>query len=448
VANDLAFPVFCSLLLGIIRVSFFFISAKTRERKTPMIDHFYSNPKLLQHWHQGPLEPHLNQFAQLLIQNGYSRTVGRTKLRLVAQLSQWLGSRRILLHQLDEQKASAFQMARSKRRQLDGGDGATLSLLLRHLRQVGLVPAAVNRPADGPIDRLVRDYAQFLLKERGLSPRTLPNRLPIVRRFLSYHFKSGKVSLRSLRPRDVSRFILHAIPHLGWAQTQTAATSLRSFFRFLYQYGRLSCDFSASVPTIASRRPAEPPRYLEPEQVERLLKCRDKACSCRLRDDAVLVLLARLGLRAGEVLNLTLDDINWEAGEIMVRGKSAREDRLPLPSDVGRALAAYLKHERPRCSSRRVFLRSVAPHEGLAAPSSVALIVRRAMTRAHLYAEHQGAHLLRHSLATRMLRKGASLTQIGQILRHGHTAATEVYAKVDLTSLRRLAQPWLAGGAR
>ena len=270
----------------------------------------------------------------------------------------------------------------------------------------------------------------------------------MVRRFLSYRFKSGNVCLRSLRPRDVSRFILHAISHLGWAQTQTAATSLRGFFCFLYQHGRLNCDLSASVPTIASRRPAEPPRYLEPEQVERLLKLGNHAGPGKLRDQALLLLLARLGLRAGEAVHLTLDDLNWETGEILVRGKSAREERLPLPADVGQALAAYLKQERPRCSSRRVFLRSVAPHEGLAAASCVGWIVRRAMARARLHAEHQGAHLLRHSLATRMLRKGASLTQIGQILRHRHTASTEVYAKVDLSALRRLAQPWLAGGAR
>lgn len=287
-----------------------------------------------------------------------------------------VGRKRILLSQLDEQQVSAFQAARRKHCQTDNGEGATLTLLLRHLRQAGLVPAAVNRPADGPIDRLVRDYGQFLLEERGLSRTTLPNRLPIVRRFLVHQFKSKKVRLQDLRPQDVSGFFLHAMPPLGWAQTQTAATSIRGFFRFLYQCGRLNGDLSASVPTLASRRPAEPPRYLEPQQVERLLKCRNQANSCRLRDQAVLVLLARLGLRAGEVLHLTLDDIHWETGEILVRGKSAREDRLPLPPDVGRALAAYLKQERPRCSSRRVFLRSAAPHEGLAAPSSIALIVR------------------------------------------------------------------------
>ena len=157
--------------------------------------------------------------------------------------------------------------------------------------------------------------------------------------------------------------------------------------------------------------------------------------------------MARLGLRAGEVVQLTLDDLNWEAGEILIRGKSAHDHRLPLPPDVGRASADYLRRERPRCSSRYVFLRALAPHRRLAGPAAVSWIVRRALACAGIQSEHKGAHLLRHSLATRMLRGGASLAQIGRVLRHQQIRTTELYAKVDVAALRALAQPW-PGGAQ
>jgi len=153
-----------------------------------------------------------------------------------------------------------------------------------------------------------------------------------------------------------------------------------------------------------------------------------------------------LGLRSHEVRHLTLDDIKWASGEVLIRGKGGREDRLPLPADVGRAVAAYLKEGRARCSCRRVFVRLLAPHEGLASPT-IASVVERALARAHISSTHKGAHLLRHSLATRMLRGGASLTQIGQVLRHQHTNTTEIYARVDQKTLRDLAQPW-PGGVR
>jgi integrase len=155
-----------------------------------------------------------------------------------------------------------------------------------------------------------------------------------------------------------------------------------------------------------------------------------------------LLLLARLGLRAAEVVHMTLEDIDWDAGELVIRGKARREDRLPLPIDVGRALAGYLRHGRPRCGSRRVFIRVKAPHQGFSSSVAVCDVVRRALSRASLNPPFKGAHLLRHSLATRMLRSGASMTEIGQVLRHRLANTTEIYAKVDVVALRALAEPW------
>jgi site-specific recombinase XerD len=217
--------------------------------------------------------------------------------------------------------------------------------------------------------------------------------------------------------------------------------------RFLYQRGHLAINLSASVPTVAICRLLDLPHFLPPEQVERLLQSCDQSSPIGLRDYAVLLLLARLGLRAGEVVHLSLDAINWEAAAVLIRGKSSREDRLPLPEDVGQALANYLRNGRPECSSRRVFLRVNAPRQGFSSSVAICNIVRRALKRTGLSPHFKGAHLLRRSLATTMLRRGASLAQIGQILRHQQAQTTEIYAKVHLTALRALAQPW-PGGAR
>jgi site-specific recombinase XerD len=189
------------------------------------------------------------------------------------------------------------------------------------------------------------------------------------------------------------------------------------------------------------------PKYLSAEDVELLLeKCNQNSVTGQ-RDHAILLLLARLGLRAGEVVHMTLDDIDWEAGELTIRGKGSRQDRLPIPEDVGEALARYLQQTRPQCASRRVFIRLHAPHQGFGGSSLVAYIVNRALKRAGLNPALRGAHLLRHSLATRMIRGGSSLTEIGKILRHQLMRTTAIYAKVDLRALRILAQPWPGGEA-
>jgi site-specific recombinase XerD len=290
-------------------------------------------------------------------------------------------------------------------------------------------------------------YGRFLSQERGLSQATLGNYLPIARRFLATVFGTEAVRLRQLAASDVHAFILRDRSTLSPKRVQLTTSALRSFLGFLELRGHLAAPLAASVPTVANWRWSELPQFLEPEQVRRLLQSCERNSPCGRRDYAALLLLARLGLRAGEVVHLCLEDINWSSGEVLIRGKSSREDRLPLPPDVGRALARYLQQGRPRCSSRRVFIRMKAPHLGFSTSAAVCDMVRRALLRAELHPEHKGAHLLRHSLATQMLRGGASLTQIGQILRHQLPQTTEIYAKVDLAALRAVAQPW-PGGVR
>jgi site-specific recombinase XerD len=410
-----------------------------------MIVRFDPQPEELLSLHIGPLGPHIESFAALVSHQGYCRQNGWQKVRLVADLSRWLERRGIILKQLDEQQIAAFFQARWKRVSRHSGDQATMILLLRHLRQSHAVPVPPPPVARNDIELIERDYGKFLLQERSFMPASVGQYVPAARRFLFHRFPSGKVRLKKLRAKDITDFVLHDSANRGRRSVQLTAAVLRSFLSFLFQQGRIAPNLAAAVPTVAGWRLSELPRYLEAEQVEKILRCCDRRRKIGKRDYAILLLLARLGLRAGEVAYLTLDDINWQAGELLIRGKGAQVDRLPLLEDVGQALVDYLQKARPVCSSRRVFIQKHAPHEGLAGPSTVDNVVRVGLARAQVYSRHQGAHVLRHSLATRMLGNGASLAQIGQVLRHQLPQTTEIYAKVDLNALRGLVLPWPGG---
>jgi integrase/recombinase XerD len=223
-------------------------------------------------------------------------------------------------------------------------------------------------------------------------------------------------------------------------------TALRSFLRFLCQRGSIKTDLASALFGVAHWRLSHLPKSLPPDQVERLLRCCDRRTASGQRDYAILLLLARLGLRGGEVLAMTLDDLDWERGEILVRGKGQRFERLPLPKDVGTALVHYLRQVRPMCSTRKVFIRLKAPYRGLR-QTAICCVVRRALQRAELNPDFKGAHLLRHSLATKMLRRDASLGEIGQLRRHRQPTTTQIYAKVDIKALRGIALPWMGGAS-
>jgi site-specific recombinase XerD len=286
------------------------------------------------------------------------------------------------------------------------------------------------------------DFERFLSSERGLSPATLINYLPIVRRFLVERFGGSTLHFDELGAADVHRFIVRHAQRGALGHAKLLVTALRSFLRFLQQRGAIATDLAAAIPGVASWRLSHLPKTLPPEQVERLLASCDRGTPTGRRDYAILLLLARLGLRGGEVVAMALDDLDWECGEIVVRGKGQRLTRLPLPTDVGAALVDYLRHVRPFCSTRRVFIRMSAPLRGLAGLVAICCVIRRALKRAGLTPEFKGAHLLRHSLATNLLRRGASLVEIGQLLRHSQPTTTQIYAKVDIAALRAIGLPW------
>lgn len=412
-----------------------------------MSNYFQLSPGELDPFRSGPLGLYIGRWACLLSEQGYSKRVGKQKIRLVALLSCWLEQQQVRVAQLDERRIADFLTAQRKALRRQRQVEHTLGQLLQELRRSRIIAGRQSAQVESPTELLVHDYGRFLAQERGLSQATLDNYLPVARRFLANAFGGKTVQLDQIAARDINGFILRDSTTFSPKRVQLTTSALRSFLGFLYLRGRLTTPLAASVPTVATWRLSELPQFLEPQQVQRLLQSCDRSSPCGRRDYAALLLLARLGLRAGEVVHLSLEDINWSSGEVLIRGKSAREDRLPLPPDVGRALAAYLRKGRAPCSSRRVFIRMKAPHVGFSTSVAVCDIVRRALLRARLQPDRKGAHLLRHSLATQMLRGGASLTQIGQILRHQLPQTTEIYAKVDFAALRAVAQPW-PGGVR
>jgi site-specific recombinase XerD len=419
--------------------------SNSKKEGTDMIDQFFSDRLTLERLHFGPLGDHIDRFAQVLSAQGYTRLTAKAKIGAVAGLSRWLHKRGLGVEALDEQTISKFLRYCRRRGLCRCHTAHTLQDLLKHLRDGGIVRevAAVEKSALYDVEE---EFAQYLRHERGLIQASADNYIRTARRFLSECFGNEPLALNELDPKQVVRFMARRSKGMGPRSLQLMAIALRSFFRFLYQRGELVRDLAAAVPKVANWRLSELPKFLEPEHIERLLKACPQDTPLGQRDYAILLLLARLGLRPGEVAHLELDDIDWERGEITVRGKSAWHARLPIPWDVGEALARYLGQSRHRCPSRRVFLRMMAPRKGFADSTAIGEVVERALARAGLPVRKR-SYLLRHGLATRMLRGGASLAEIGEILRHKLPSTTEIYAKVDVASLRALALPW-KGGAR
>ena len=413
-----------------------------------MLENFLSDAAAIKRWRAGLFGSHLDSFVATVSKLGYARSTVRERLRLLDNLEQWLKRKRLALVDLQEQVVERFLEKRRRAGRLRNGDARTVHHFLEHLRDQGIIPSTALPIDRSPLAMLQTQYETYLRKERGLSPVTIGRYWRFLRHFLVERFGEGPIRPRALTPDDISGFLLRHARAGSPGVAKLMVTALRSFFRFLFRNGEIERDLAGAVPTVPAWRHAELPRYLEGNDVERVVQACDRSTSVGRRDYAILLLLARLGLRASEVIALELDDIDWRAGVLTVRGKGRYHDRLPLPHDVGEGIAAYLRQDRPCCTTRRVFIRNKAPHGSFGHPSSISTIVCRALGRAGLQPDLKGAHLLRHSLATGMLRRGASMAEIGQVLRHRAPNTTEIYAKVDIKGLRSLALPWpMKGGA-
>jgi site-specific recombinase XerD len=322
-----------------------------------------------------------------------------------------------------------------------------LHRLLNILRKARVTPPAKAIPPT-PAQRLASDYRRYLSAERGCAGWTLENYGRHIDRFLAERFGTGPLKPSRILARNVVAFVRREAQRHSRGHILQVVTALRSFLRFLHYRGHITSDLAQVVPTVAHWRMADLPKHLPAEAVQKVLNGCDQTNAVGRRNYAILLLLARLGLRAGEVIALQLDDIDWENAQLTIRSKKGRGwARLPLPTDVGKALACYLEHDRPPCSCRTVFVRMVAPYQRLSNSPVISALARNALAKAGVESARKGAHLFRHSLATAMLRQGASLDEIGQVLRHKDPDTTAIYAKVDLDALRQLAIAW-PGGAQ
>lgn len=412
-----------------------------------MVYQFFTFAQTRQRMHEGPLGDYIDDYAALLHERGYSRQFAGWQIRWLADLSRWLQRQGLHIKDIDPQRITCYLRYRQKRWRPRSGGRFILKRFLSMLRSKGVLPPEAPPPMKNARQRAEEDFERYLSQERGLSRATLLNYLPIVRRFLTERFGQKPLRFNQLLSRDITGYVQRHAHDLCPKRTALMVTALRSFLRYLRHQGRIVADLAAAVPCVAAWKLSALPKFLPIDQIQRILKSCDRQSTVGRRNYAILMLLARLGLRAGEVAALTLEDIRWDTGEITVQGKGLRQSRLPLPREVGRALADYLQRGRPSCSSRRLFIRDHAPRQGFANSEAVSTLVHRAVERAGVSSPCKGAHLFRYSLATHMLRQGSSLSDIGDLLRHRGINTTAIYAKVDLEALRLLAQPW-PGGVR
>lgn len=387
----------------------------------------------------GPFRERIDEFVQQLRSRGHTANTIRVKLQFVAEMSRWSGRRATVF---DEVGLGEFLRDPRRRYRTVRGVEATGLQVIQCLRASGDLPPAppVTRPARA--SQIESEYAVYLREERGVAEGTVAVYLRMVHPFVIEYLGGGRRRAK-LDAAGVIRFVLSHASSVSPRYAKLRVTALRSFLRFAYVQGTTKVDFGAAVPTVPNWRLASLPRFISATDVLRLVRSCDRRTHGGRRDHAILLLLARLGLRAGEVAHLKLEDIDWDVGELIVHGKGQRQDRIPLPSDVGRALADYIRRDRPRCESRTVFIRLQAPLGGLRG-MGVASVVGRAIDRVGLKTPSRGAHLLRHSLATDLLRRGSSIPEIAELLRHRSPETTMLYAKVDLAALRRVPPPWPA----
>jgi site-specific recombinase XerD len=305
-------------------------------------------------------------------------------------------------------------------------------------------------PANTELGRLKRAYEEYLRRQRGVSERTIFHSWRIADRFLKFRFGDEFGDLAEIKATDISAFLQHATTRTPPLRDKTLSSHLRNFFRYLFKAEKTRSNLATGIPSVAQRYGARLPRHLTPEQVDALLQAIQSDTPSGRRNYAMVLLIARLGLRASEVIAIQVDDIHWRSGEIMVRGKGKLHDRVPLPPDVGEALTAYIKQDRTT-TSRALFVTDRAPHAPFKDGQVLNMILRSAFAKTGLKppAPYVGSHILRHSLATKLVQRGAPLEEIGDMLRHRSRASTMIYAKLDLNGLRSIALPWpVAGGAR
>ena len=427
------------------------LSAGHIARKESIVERSYESGASLASCPTGPLSEHLGSFVELLAQQHFAASAVYVKTLHAVAFDRWLAKHHVPLADLNEIHIQRFLRRRRRgpiRLKTRRQEERDVKQVLSFLRLRGVCAEALV--SSTPAEDLVAAYVLHLHDQQGLASTTIERYAPIAQRFLAQRFGASAVDLRAIVATDIIEFVRSQAARLQPPALKCVVNAMRSFLRYGQYRGSVASELVAAVPAVAIWTSTPPlPRAISAEHARRAIGGCNVATAIGLRDRAILLILAQLGLRAGEIVALRLEDCDWNEGHLRVRGKGGRECLLPMPDDVGRAVAAYLERGRPVSSDRHLFLRSAAPIRGFMHGSdAIGSIVRSALVRAGVDAPHRGSHQFRHALAMRMLQGGASFAEIGEVLRHRSPQTTSIYARVDLDALRPLALPWPGGGAR
>lgn len=389
-----------------------------------------------------------NDYVRYLSERGYAPQTISVYLEGFAHFTHWCSRRRLGLAGINEAAVNRFlhrhlprcHCSRRCQRTRNSIHAALAHLLVLLRRQGRIAPKSSPDPV--PIRAELDRFEHYLIQVCGLSPSTCRVRLHRVRAFLLDRFAAGRMRIRALRPTDVARFMRKYTE--GWTPSSKRAVgdSLRSYFRFMAQRGEANASLSGAIPKVAQWRLERLPKGISTDQLARLLKAFDRNSTTGKRDYAITRCFVDLGLRTAEVARLRLDDIDWRQGQVQIHGKASRVDVLPLPSITGRAIVDYLRHGRPLSSSRALFMRHRPPLDAPATPCIVRGAVRYAAARCGLERCFRGPHMLRHTLAQRLVQGGTPFKEIADVLRHRSLDTTAIYAKTDFSALDRVALPW------
>jgi len=415
-----------------------------------MISDYFEAPWRLAQMRATCVGPYIDGFSTTLTEAGYSPFTIRGYLRAADHVGRWADRRGVDIESWDDDILVRFGRHLPLCKCIKGNKGifsealVGVRMLLVYLRASEVIAAARATPTTSKYPPISEQFADWMVRHRGVAPSTMARYQRMLQPFLGTLGEDpGRYTVAAIRT-----YVIEQLGDVGRGETRSAVTAIRAFLRFLVAEGRVHSGIQHCVPTVPQWRLSSLPRYLEVPDIERVVKSCDLTTGHGLRDHAILLLLSRLGLRAGDIVRMTVADIDWRGGSLRVHGKGRREVRLPLPQDVGDAVLAYLKRGRPRSSIERLFLTVYAPTRPFASSATVSDIVRVALKRAGIQnPPSRGAHLLRHSAATAMLRAGGSLDTIATVLRHRSPDTTAYYAKVDVAMLQQVAQPWPGGAA-